>query len=347
MKRFFAGLILAVMLCCFMTDTPAEEKYSRNIFNYFDTVTTVMAYVDSQQEFDRLCALAEEEMLFLHRLFDGYNRYPDVNNLWYLNRYAAKEPVMVDEPMFDLLLKCRDMQAKYGKVNVAMGSVLSLWHDARETGVLPQAEQLYAAALHTDFSNVILDEENRTVFYADPLLKLDLGAVAKGYAADRVQALLSKECPSFLISLGGNVYAADPPLDGRKKWGVSVQCPDGVMPSQPGTDRVEVLYVRNLSVVTSGDYQRYMTVNGVRYHHLIDPDTCMPATHLRAVTVVCESGFQADFFSTMFFLLPFEEGYALAQSLNDTEALFIRGDGQVVLTDGLKEMALSCGASAR
>lgn len=347
MKRFFAVMICAVMLCCFMTAAPAESKFSRNIFGYFDTVTTVMAYVNTQEEFDQLCSTAQAEMDYLHRLFDGYNSYAGMHNLWYLNQYAAREPVQVEEPLFDLLLKCRDMQAKYSKVNVAMGSVLILWHNARETGVLPQTQALEAAAVHTDFSNVILDEENRTVYYTDPELKLDLGAVAKGYAADCIQARLTPLCPSFLISLGGNIYAGDPPLDGRKKWGVSIQCPDGVEPMQIGTDRVEVLYVRNLSVVTSGDYQRYMTVDGVRYHHLIDPDTNMPATHLRAVTVVCESGFQADFFSTLLFLLPYEEGMAVVNETPGLEALFILADGSIELSPGLKEMALSHGASAR
>lgn len=347
MKRLVAVMICAVMLCCFITAAPAESKYSRNIFGYFDTVTTVMAYVNSQEEFDQLCALAENEMDYLHKLFDGYNSYSDMHNLWYLNRYAAKEPVQVEEPLFDLLLKCRDMQAQYSKVNIAMGSVLSLWHDARETGVLPTKEALEAAAVHTDFSDVIFNEENRSVYYEDPRLKLDLGAVAKGYCADRIQALITPRCPSFLISLGGNIYAGDPPLDGRKKWGVSIQCPDGVMPMQFGTDRVEVLYVRNLSVVTSGDYQRFITVDGVRYHHLIDPATLMPATHLRAVTVVCESGFQADFFSTVLFLLPFEEGMELVQKTPGMEALFILADGSIALSPGLEEMALSHGASAR
>lgn len=347
MKRLVAVMIFAVMLCCFITSAPAESKYSRNIYDYFDTVTTIMAYVNTQDEFDHLCILAETEMDYLHRLFDGYHGYEDMHNLWYLNHHAAISPVQVEEPLFDLLIKCRDMQAKYKKVNIAMGSVLSLWHDARESLVLPQKEALDIAAQHTDFSNVILDEENKTVFFADPQLKLDLGAVAKGYAAERIQARLTEKCPSFLISLGGNIYAGDPPLDGRKKWGVSIQCPDGVVPMQFGTDRVEVLYVRNLSVVTSGDYQRYITVDGVRYHHLIDPATNMPASHLRAVTVVCESGFQADFFSTLLFLLPYEEGMALVNQTPEVEALFILADGSVVLSPGLEKMALSCGASAR
>ncbi len=348
MRKWFSALLVLV---CLAGSIPcrAETKFSRNIFGYFDTVITLMGYTDSQAEFDQVCDAVSQELKTLHRLFDGYNSYPDLHNLWYLNRYAAKGPVEVEEPLFDLLLRCKEMHQMpdHDKVNVAMGSVLSLWHDAREEGVLPDEASLSAAALHTDFSNVILDEENRTVYFSDPKLKLDLGAVGKGYAGDYVKSLLEEKMPSFLISLGGNVYAGDAPLDGRKKWGISVQCPDGVPPIQYGSDRLDVLYATRLSLVTSGDYQRYMEVDGVRYHHLIDPETLFPASHLRAVTVVCESGFLADYYSTLLFLLPFMQGAELVHSLPDVEALFVLADGSIYYSDGLKPMAQSHGATAR
>lgn len=326
-----------------------ETKFSRNIFGYFDTVISLMGYTDSQEEFDRICDEVTDRLRYLHRLFDGYNSYPGVNNLWYVNRHAGSAPVQVDAPLFSLLKKAKDLQATpgYEKVNIAMGSVLILWHNAREEGVLPSESALKDARLHTDLSQVILDEENSTVFFADPHIRLDLGAVAKGYVADCIKTLLQEKMPSFLISLGGNVYAGEKPLDGRNRWGVSVQCPDGIAPIQPGSDMLEVFYTTNMSLVTSGDYQRYMEVDGVRYHHIIDPDTCMPANHLRAVTIVCESGFMADYLSTLLFLLPVEEGMALIGSIPDAGALFVLADGTVILSENLYPMAYSHGASAR
>ena len=348
MKRLFSLLLVLLMIFPHPI-AMAETKYSRNIFGYFDTVISLMGYTDSQEEFDRVCDEAAQQLKYLHQLFDGYNSYPDLHNLWYVNRHAGSSPVQVDQPFFDLLSRAKEMQSKpgYEKVNIAMGAVLVLWHEAREEGVLPDAKALEEASRHTDLSQVILDEENRTVYFADPLIRLDLGAVAKGYAADYVKALLEEKMPSFLISLGGNVYAGDAPLDGRKRWGVSVQCPDGVPPIQFGSDMLEVFYTTRMSLVTSGDYQRYMEVDGVRYHHIIDPDTCMPATHLRAVTIVCESGFLADYLSTLLFLLPYEDGMALINSIPDAGALFVLADGSVTMSEALYPMAYTHGAGAR
>lgn len=348
MKRLFSFLLVLILATVFLP-CQAEEKYSKTIFGYFDTVVSFMGYTDSQESFDAVCEELTREMKYLHQLFDGYNSYPGQHNLWYVNHHAGEAPVKVDDVLFDLLQKCQALQKTpgYEKVNVAMGTVLSLWHNAREEGALPDRTALQAATQHTDFSKIILNEEEKTVFFADPKIRLDLGAVAKGYAADRLKAVVEDKMPSFLISLGGNVYAGDAPLDGRKKWGVSVQCPDGVAPIQFGGDMLDVFYVNRMSLVTSGDYQRYMEIDGKRYHHIIDPDTCMPANHLRAVTIVCENGFLADYLSTLLFLLPYEEGVTLIESIPDAGALFVLADGSVTMTENLHAIAYSHGATAR
>ena len=348
MKRWIAVLLALVMLLASLPGF-AEDKYSTLLFDYFDTATSFMGYASSQQEFDSAVALVEKELSYLHQLFDGYHLYGEMHNLRYVNENAGKAPVQVDAPFFTLLSLCKEMYEKPGfnRVNIAMGSVLSLWHDARETGILPERSALENAALHTDFSKVILDRENSTVYFEDPLVKLDLGAVAKGYAADHIRRVIEPILPSFLISLGGNVYAGEKPLDGRKKWGVSVQCPDGIPSIQPGSDILEVLYDTHMSFVTSGDYQRFMEVDGVRYHHIIDPVTLLPASHLRGVTIVCESGFMADYLSTLLFILPYEEGLALIESIPQAGALFITADGTVSMTDSVAAIAYTHGASAR
>jgi len=235
-----------------------------------------------------------------------------------------------------------------GRVNVAMGAVLRLWHDAREAGVaLPDEAALREAVGHVDMSQVILDEQAGTVYFADPELSLDLGAVAKGYTAERVaQWMLDSEMPSFIISAGGNVRCGQKPLDGRARWGVSIQDP-GPIDGLPGTGYMDVLYLTNLSVVTSGDYQRYYTVDGVRYHHLIDPDTLYPGQHMRAVTIVTQDSGLADALSTAVFLMPYEQGRAFVEALDGVEAYWVLLDGSVQCTDGLRAMLASQGASSR
>ena len=248
-----------------------------------------------------------------------------------------------------LLAWIRDLQPSLeGRVNVAMGAVLRLWHDAREAGVaLPDEAALREAAEHVDMSQVILDEQAGTVYFADPELSLDLGAVAKGYTAERVaQWMLDSDMPSFIISAGGNVRCGQKPLDGRARWGVSIQDP-GPADGLPGTGYMDVLYLTNLSVVTSGDYQRYYTVDGVRYHHLIDPDTLYPGRHMRAVTIVTQDSGLADALSTAVFLMPYEQGRAFVEALDGVEAYWVLLDGSVQCTDGLRAMLASQGASSR
>ena len=340
------ALLLCILLACSVLGGCAQaepQKYSTSFFDVFDTVTTIIGYANSQETFDRVVGEARQQFVRYHQVFDGYNAYDGVHNLYYVNQNAASGPVPAEPELMTLLAWIRDLQPSLeGRVNVAMGAVLRLWHDAREAGVaLPDEAALREAAGHVDMSQVILDEQAGTVYFADPELSLDLGAVAKGYTAERVaQWMLDSEMPSFIISAGGNVRCGQKPLDGRDRWGVSIQ-------DLPGTGYMDVLYLTNLSVVTSGDYQRYYTVDGVRYHHLIDPDTLYPGQHMRAVTIVTQDSGLADALSTAVFLMPYEQGRAFVETLDGVEAYWVLLDGSVQCTDGLRAMLASQGASSR
>ena len=183
-----------------------------------------------------------------------------------------------------------------------------------------------------------------TVYFADPQLRLDVGAVAKGYATELVsQMLLAGPMPSFIISAGGNVRTGIIPQDGRKAWGVGIQDPDGNVFGL--ADYVEVLYIHDVSVVTSGDYQRYYEVDGQRYHHLIDPETLMPDTDFRSVSIITQDSGYADMLSTAAVLMPYEESRAFIDSLDGVEAIWLFPDGSMQMTDGAMTVAMSCGAT--
>jgi thiamine biosynthesis lipoprotein len=195
-------------------------------------------------------------------------------------------------------------------------------------------EALQAASLHTDFDQVILDAEKQTVFFADPRITLDIGAVAKGWAADAAAVILKEEMPSFLLSLGGNVYTGEAPLDGRASWAVGVQDP---RPDDSGAGGVilDVVEVNGLTVVTSGDYWRYYEVDGQRYHHIIDPETLFPSTKMLSVTIICESSTLADFLSTTLFVLSAEDGLALIEGMDGVEAFWVLPDGSQQVSSGM------------
>ena len=159
-------------------------------------------------------------------------------------------------------------------------------------------------------------------------MRLDVGAIAKGWSAQRV----AENAPEgLLISVGGNVCATGAKDESGTPWIVGVQNPDG------GDEYLHTLYVTRGSIVTSGDYQRYYVVEGEAYHHIIDPETRMPGKLWRAVTVVCEDSGLADALSTALFLLPLEEGMALAEQCG-AQAMWVGLDGEKAYTSGFEAM---------
>ena len=306
------------------------QRYEATYWDVFDTVTTVTGYAAGQAEFDAAAREIHDTLLEYHRLYNIYESYDGLRNLKTVNDQAGIGPVPVDERILSLLQFAQTAWTETGsRVNAAMGSVLAHWHDAREQALedpdraaLPDRSALEEAALHTDLSALELDLEAGTAFLTDPDMALDVGALAKGYAVEQVAAAAPDH---FLISVGGNVCATGPKPDGTP-WTVAVENPDG-------GDFLKLLYAEDRSVVTSGDYQRYFELDGVRYHHIIDPDTLEPAAYWRSVTVVAESSAAADCLSTALFTLPQAEGQRLLDQWG-AEALWIGRDGAQVMSPG-------------
>lgn len=331
------------------------EKYSYEFTGVFDTMIQIVGYADNRHAFEAMAQEGQERFEELHRLFDIYHDYPGLNNIKTINDNAGLKAVEVEQEIIDLLLLSAEWYNRTGgAVNVAMGPVLSIWHDYREEGLadpgrarIPELALLQEAAAKSDISKVIIDRENRTVFLSEQGMKLDVGAVAKGYATELVaQDLISKGYDSFAISGGGNVRVVGAPRDGKRtKWSIGIQDPNGNA-LIPDRDLLDTAYVADTSVVTSGDYQRYYVVDDMRVHHLIDPVTLMPADHYRAVTVITKDSGFADFLSSTLFLLPYEKSRSLAESLEGVEALWVMPDGEVRATDGMKETLKSYGGNA-
>ncbi len=349
-----AAILLVSALAGCQRTSSRYSKYSDSLFDVFNTLITVVAYTQSEEEFNSHFAKIRARFEQLHRLYDIYNDYQGMKNVKTINDNAGVQPVKVDKAIIDLLLFSKDWyRCTGGKTNVAMGAVLRIWHDYREEGQndpgsakLPPMKDLLEAEKHTDIDKVIIDAENGTVYLADPEMSLDVGAVAKGYATEIVAREMAEAgLKSALISSGGNIRAIGKPLDGvRERWGVGIQNPDeSIVPDEQNV--LDVIFINDSSVASSGDYMRYYVVNGRVLHHIIDPATLMPADYYRAVTVMTGHAGVADFLSTTLFLLPYEQSRALAESLDGVEAVWVMPDGEVEATDGMKAIMRSQGAS--
>ena len=340
MKRVVCAVLCALLLLsgC-STKTPAEQKkYQATFLTLFDTVTTIVGFAASEEEFSEMAQSVHDELLIYHQLFDIYHDYEGIVNLKTVNDAAGVAPVTVDRKIIDLLLDCKAFYtATGGRVNVAMGGVLSLWHEARNDGIndpvnayLPDETALRGAAEHTSLDAVVIDEAASTVFITDPQVRLDVGAVAKGWS---VQQVADSAPDGLLLSVGGNICATGAKDKNGAPWIVGVQDPDN---AEEYLHSIYV-YAERGNVVTSGDYQRAYAVDGKVYHHIIDPDTLYPASYWRSVTIVCADSGAADALSTALFLLPLEEGRALLAQY-DAEAMWVDANGEIFKSDGFKQL---------
>ncbi len=337
MKRLFPALLA---ICLFLSGCsaikPQQKQYTATFLNLFDTVTTVVGKADSEEAFKEKTQKVHDELLIYHQLFDIYHDYEGINNLKTVNDQAGIAPVKVDERIIELLQDAKEYhELSGGRVNVAMGSVLSLWHEARDDGRddpvnagLPEHDALKTAAGHTDIDNVIIDEANSTVYLSDPEMSLDVGAVAKGWAVQKV----AENSPSgLLISVGGNVCATGPKDEAGTRWVIGIQNPDD------SSAYLHTIYVTKGSVVTSGDYQRTYMVDGKAYHHIIDPDTLYPSAYWRSVSIVCEDSGLADALSTALFNLSLEDGQKLLTACG-AEALWVDAKGKLHYSPGFRDL---------
>lgn len=345
-----AGALLLSGAACAPDDAPPDTGYTRyttQFFDTFDTIVQIVGYTRTQEEFEGYAEAIHQRFVYLSHLYDRFYEYSGVNNVCTINKSAGAAPVPVEPELLEMLRFAKEWcQKSGGRVNIAMGSALELWHQYRTRyagaalpadaeDAVPSMESLRAAAAHADLDKLIIDAEAGTVFLEDPAMALDVGAVAKGYAAQLVaDEIYEAGFRSFTISAGGNIVTKDPPLDGvRGSWGIGIQDPFAD-PNDPGAEPLDVAFVANRCVVTSGDYRQFYTVGEQYIHHIIDPETLWPANHYRALTVITEDSGLGDFLSTCLFVMDYEEGRAFAGELG-VMVLWVFPDGRVEYTENL------------
>ncbi len=348
MKRFVSVFLVVIIVTmqmigfCGCDNEKQLNKFKAYYFDYFDTATTIIGYAESQEEFDKICEDIKSQLNKYHRLFTIYNRYDGLNNIVTINDVdnGKHNVVTVDKEIIDMLTFAKEMYRKTnGTVNIAIGSVLKIWHVYRNNGLddpvnaeLPPMDDLKEASKHTDINDLIIDTENNTVFLADPEMTLDVGAIAKGYAVEKVaKHLESKGVTNFLLNVGGNVRTIG--MADTEKWKVGIENPDTSNEEKP---YIEYLEVAGESIVTSGSYQRFYVVNGENYHHIIDPETLMPGTKYRSVSVLTDDSGLGDAMSTALFLMDYEEGKQLVESINNVEAMWVLHNGEQRYSSGFE-----------
>jgi thiamine biosynthesis lipoprotein len=294
--------------------------------------------IPSQNEFvlGTLCTVTLYEKgrtAIYQRIFSRFREIEDTmsanrsnTELAAINQNAGIAPVAVQDDLFAVIESALHYaELSGGAFDPSIGPLVKLWNIGFDASRVPEQEEIDAALPLVNWRRVLLDQENKTVFLTEAGMQLDLGGIAKGYAADEaVRIIRSSGIVRAIVNLGGNVYAYGIKAD-KSPWKVGVQDPLDDRDSSLG-----FMTAFDKTLVTSGVYERFFVEDGKQYHHILSPKTGYPAqTNLLSVTVIAERSIDADALSTCIFALGYKEGLALIEKLAGVEAIFVFEDGTI------------------
>lgn len=270
---------------------------------------------------------AEEVTEEIRKIDSRMSAHSKKSEIYQLNLRASKEPLKVSDEVFSLIKKSVYISEKTnGAFDITVKPLADVWNITSENPSLPSDEQISDALSKIGFRNIILDEKNKTVFFAREGMSLDLGAITKGYAADRAAEIFKKHnIKSALVDLGGNIYAVGKKTDGSK-WKIGIQAP-----FKKRGEYFKLYPAEDTSIVTSGAYERYFEINGKIYHHILDPKTGYPAqSGIQSATVVCKNSVLADALSTAVYVLGKEESKSLTDIFDGIHIIILTDSGEII-----------------
>ncbi|WP_251865081.1 FAD:protein FMN transferase [Enterococcus malodoratus] len=327
----FFGLIAIVLTACGSSQPKINEKPYEDKQFLMGTYVQIRIYDDGkksalQPAFNRVKELA-----------DKITVNQEGSEIDEINKQAGIKPVKVTNDMYYLLKEAyKYSQDSKGGFDMAIGSITSLWRIGFPDARKPAQSEIDQALKLVNYHDVEFNDAEKTVYLKQAGMKLDLGAIAKGYITDEVVKVLKEEdVTTAIIDLGGNVFVMghSPRGDQNEDWTVGIQDPNQarnvVLGSVPES---------NMSLVTSGIYERYLEADGKTYHHLFNPKTGYPFDNdIAGVTIVSKKSIDGDGLSTAVFSMGVKDGLKYVEELKDTEAIFVTRDDKVYVTSGLKD----------
>ncbi|MDR0314192.1 MAG: FAD:protein FMN transferase [Treponema sp.] len=316
---------IAVCFCCLLMLAGCSPTIASRTEFVLDTLCTITLYEYGKEQvyneiFGRLREI--ENRMSVHR------KGTELDNI---NAAAGLAPVKVSADVFMVIETALYYASLSGSAfDPSVGPLVSLWDIGGDPRV-PGQEEIDRVLSLVNWNDVELDRQNSTVFLKKPGMVLDLGAIAKGYAADEAAAIIRKaKIPRAIIDLGGNILLVGEKKD-KSLWGVGIQ--------NPQSDRggyLGIVRVREKTVVTSGVYERFFWADDVLYHHIFSPFDGYPArNNFFSVTIISDRSIDADALSTAVFVMGYEKGSALVDSLEGVDAVFVFDDQSIRITSGV------------
>lgn len=309
------------------TNNSSSEPLSKTEL-VIGTVCTIKIY-DKKDS-----AILDEAFAKLSQLEDILSINKENTELDEVNENAGIKPIKVSADTMTVVKEGLEFsKLSKGALDITVGPLVKLWGIGTDNHRLPSEEEINEAKALVNYENVEIDENNNTIYLKEKGMIIDLGAIAKGYAADEVVKILKANgVSSAIVDLGGNIFTVGEKIDGSP-WKVGVQNPE-----EARNDTIGFVSVKNKSIVTSGVYERYFTENGKNYHHILNPETGYPYENdILGVSIISDISIDGDSLSTTLFALGVEEGLKLINSLDGVDAIFITKDHSLYLSEHFKD----------
>jgi FAD:protein FMN transferase len=320
---FGALLALSFLNAC----SSSKEQIFKETRNSMYTVVSISVVSRTEDQAKKAINASFAE---LDRVASLLNFYSDASEISMINRQAGEKPARVSKDTLDIIERAIFVsEMTEGAFDVTVGPLVKLWDLKNE--VIPDKTLIEEKRKIVGYKNIVVDRSASTVLIKLKDAKIDLGGIIKGYAVDKVVEVLHQNgISSGVVAVGGEIRSLGKKPDGGS-WRVGVQNP---RPKGPDDQVIATLELSDKALSTSGDYIRFFEKDGVRYHHLLDPQTGYPSRQCGSATIVADDNTTTDGFSKLFILGP-EKGLAVAKKLG-FEVLFIDCKGGIVMSDGLK-----------
>lgn len=326
-KKFIIAIPLAVVLICLgiIKFNENSRECFKNIF-LMDTIIDLKYYGKNSEK------AMNESINKLREIDNNMSLSKSDSEMVKINNNAGKRSVKVNDGFLNVINKA----IYYGRLSdgafdISIRPVDKLWGIGTKNERIPKEKEIKENLKFVNYKNIETDNFNKTVFLRNKNMAIDLGGIAKGYAADElVKILKENNIKSGLINLGGNIYAYKKDKN-DKPFNIGIQDP-----KEENGQIFAIINVKNKSVVTSGNYERYFIKNGKRYHHIMDPRTGAPSeSGIISSTIISDKSIDGDALSTATFILGVKKGMELINSLSGVEAIFVTNDNKVYTSSGL------------
>lgn len=326
-KNFIVVLLILFMLPLYgCKDNTQEEPISKTEY-MLGTICTITVYDDKPE------SVIDKAFVRVKQIENKMSANKAGTELDAVSKASGKDYVKVSDDTFYVLEKGKYYSQKSGEAfDITIGPLVKLWGIGTDNEKLPGEEEIQNSRALVNYKDLLLDYKNKKVMLARKGMSLDLGGIAKGYAADEAARILKQNgVKHAIINLGGNVLAINNNVNGDP-WKIGIQDP-----FQTRGNVVASIKVTNKTVVTSGIYERYFKKNGKIYHHILNPFTGYPMdNNLASVTLVTNTSIDADAMTKNIFYLGTDKGMKYAENIPELEAIFVTKDKKIYITDGLK-----------